>query len=369
MLNWKLFAGLFLGGFLAFSATAGEVQKKSQNITDGGKRLQSREITGRFQMNGKGRDSNWGIAREAEFSYTVSTKIVSKIISKENLPNGGIKVVEDRKFVEYLDTLEVNPSVKLDFSTLPVDEFCELTRAVGLLAAYMGQPDVTAVAEGMVVGTQAIQKNFDGKEIPIPANFKDYVKEYLCQKHVKRFFKNRPVRGKTYRFTYIQSRKGALMKVTFANVDGSEASEEEKEILEKVSAFVDYNVLPDPNKRIGGTWTVAARDLSELFDPYLGTVYGEVDFMRKANDENGNWNVVMQPATLDIRNENHSKIGTLELRAGNATVEPKKLHNVINMYAKGRVKTENVTRHHLLFTAKVSNWCDWEGRVVSKIIE
>ena len=369
MLNRKSFMGLLLGTIVMCSANAGETTKKSQIIEDGGKRLQSRKITGVFKMSGTGGDSNWGIKGECNFTYSVATEIISRIVKKDVQANGYINVVEERTFVSYIDSLDLNPSAKFDFSTLPVNEFLTCTRALGWIGSIIGRPDVTIAVEGLATGTHVLIAKLDKKDIPIPEKYKKLVMKTILARTEKKFLKNRPVVGKTYRLTYTQNRKGRPMKVKFTNVDGSNLSKEEETILKKVNAFVDYNVLPDPNKRIGGFWTIDAQDLQNLFDPYLGTVWGKVDFIRIANDKDNNWNIKMQPADLTIRNDNYKKIGTLELLSGNATVVPKQLHNVLNMSAKGRVKTEIEDVHHILFTAKVSNWCEWEGRVVSEIIK
>ena len=158
--------------------------------------------------------------------------------------------------------------------------------------------------------------------------------------------------------------------VKFESVNGKKLSEEEELAVKRCNAFVNYNVLPETkNKRVGGSWEVNARDMEEIFDPFmLGYVVGGVKFVRNADNSDKNWSIAINPAKLYIRKDG-GNIGHIDLKSGKAVVEPKKFHNVIDMSIVGSTETNEVSEHHLLFTAKVSSACDFTSRFSSKIIE
>ena len=370
----KMLGALLLTGAVIFSVNAGTVTRKSKDIKDS-ERLQSRKIVGVFEMTGCGKDANWGIAAEADFKYTVATEITSKIIKKEIKPNGRIYVIEERTFDELVDVLEINPpKAKIDLSTLPLEEFGNTARVTGAVASLItGNPQWAVIGEGAKAGVKLLKQTLDGKDIDsLPPAAKEKAREIIRDRFKTVLIKAKPrkVKGNTYRITYTQNRKGRPMKATFEKVGGGKLDKEEERILKRCNAFINYDMLPDVNKRVGGSWEVNARDMDETFDPFTdGYVTGSVKFVRKADSKDKNWNIAMQPAKLQIRNDDHMRIGELELLNGRATVEPKKFHNVIDMTTEGRMKTEQTSVHHLLFTARVSSWCKFQARFTSQVIK
>ena len=368
----KLLGTLLLTGAVMFTVNAGTETRHSQKINDGGKRLQSREIFGHFEMNGVGSDANWGFAGEVAFRYEVTVKATSKIIEKKIFPNGRIHVVEERKFDQYTDYIQLKPQVKLDFSTLPVEEFREAVRAIGTISSVLtGDPSKAVLAEGVSAGVKLIKEKYDGKKLHISPQLAEHVIEKFNGKlKQKTFVKIRPVEGQTYRITYLQDKKGRPLKVKFENVNGKKLSKEEELAVKRCNAFVNYNILPETkNKRVGGSWEVNARDMEEIFDPFVpGYVVGGVKFVRNADNRDKNWNIAINPAKLYIRKDGEN-IGNINLKSGKAVVEPKKFHNVIDMSVEGSTETQEVSEHHLLFKAKVSSECSFTSRFSSKIIE
>ena len=365
MLKSTMFAALIFGGILSLSANAGEVIKETKKVSDVD-RLQSRKIIGIFSMSGYGKDQDWGTSKEIDFNHKIYTVIRSRILEKKVLPSGYIRVVEERTFDQYNEVLQIDPKVKIDFSSLPINEFKDIVMIIGKLISIAQQNPTSLLGAKVAID---LLNELDGKELHIPPAIRDKIMEQYKNKFSRMFANHRPVAGQTYRIIYYQSKKGKPLKITFANINGKPLNEQEETILKRVDAFINYTVLPETDKRIGGTWNVNAEDMGEFFDPFLGaSIAGNVKFTRLSN-EGKYWKIKMNPAILRILNDNYSRIGKIELREGTAIVEPRKFHNVESLQAKGLVETEKLNKHHMLFTAKISSACNFEVRVVSEIIE
>lgn len=255
MFKSTMFAALIFGGILSLSVNAGEVIKESKNVPDVD-RLQSRKIIGMFCMSGYGKDKDWGTSREIDFNHKIYTVIRSRILEKKVLPSGYIRVVEERTFDQYTEELQIDPKVKIDFSSLPINEFKDVVMTMGNLLSRAQQ--TPAYSLGAKVAIDLLHE-LDGKELPIPPAIRDMIMEQYKNKFLRMFAYHRPVEGQTYRITYYQSKKGNPIKITFTNINGKPLNEQEEAILKRVDAFINYTVLPETNKRIGGTWHVNAR--------------------------------------------------------------------------------------------------------------
>ena len=94
--------------------------------------------------------------------------------------------------------------------------------------------------------------------------------------------------------------------------------------------------------------------MQEAFDPYVeGSYSGEVRATRKSNEENGAWRIELSPSTIDVVNDNGNTTGHLNLENGHALVDPKLL--IVNdLFVEGKANLQKLSRHHWLFTARIS---------------
>ena len=275
-------------------------------------------------------------------------------------------VVEERTFDKFTHKLDVEPKVRVDLSTLPINEFCDIVAVVGQFTDFVNS---NPAAELLPPGTRIITNILNGQSLPVPERWKNTVLDKFSRdKSFRSLIRSGDVQGRTYRLTYTQNKKGDVVKFKAERVDGGKMTPEEQDILKKCNAFIDSDVVPDVNKGVGGTWTVDSRDMQEAFSGIDGNISGDVKFVRQ-NDKDGLWSIRMNPAELTIMNDDNFKTGNIKLNYGNATVEPKKLHSIRDMNLRGMIKNEVKSKHHLLFTAKISSWCEFKARVASSVIE
>ena len=343
-------------------------------------RVFSKWMKGQFEMKGRGTDAKWGIGTTANFKYSIFVIAESKILSKKALPDGTIEVEEIRKFDRVQDGIAVS---KLDFvlalDTLPLETFSKTI-------------DVTAKVWGTVTGNPAghivkLGKDFvlkelkqiDGKSVrkimgelgvELPAEIEIVISKIISDQMLRGFGGLRDISGKSYRFQYNQGKDGTPLSITFKNEDGSEVtSEEEQMILKRVNAFIDYNAMPNTESRPGDSWTVNAEDIQEVFDPFVdGTYTGRITVERRDDTKDGDWFVEMKPGSsitvISGSGASRTTNGTLQLTRGRAIINPDK-YTVKEMFVAGNAGLKRLSKHHFLFTARISGRCDFQGRVVS----
>ena len=334
-------------------------------------------MKGNFAMVGRGEDAKWGIGRAANFQYNIFILAESEIISKKAMKNGTIKVVEKRTFNKVQDSLVVSDvDFKLAIDTLPVDTFSKMID--GVAVGYTSLTGDAATGAMVVAGKNYLVEKLrsanglSARKLLGMVGFKPTpdVEQALNNLATSHFTKAlgvvRAISGKSYIITYYQEKNGQPLMVTFKNADGSEVTDdEEKMILKRVNAFIDYNVVPDGNCRPGDSWTIAAEDMQEVFDPFVdGTYTGNVKATRRSNAENGDWTVEMSPSAVNVIADNGTTAGSLQLNRGKALVNPEKL-SVNEMFVAGKANLKKTSRHHLLFTARIDGLCDFQGRIVT----
>ena len=340
-------------------------------------RVHSKIMKGRFDMTGRGSDAKWGIAQVANFQHTMIVLAESEIISKKSQRNGMVKVVEKRTFNNVQDSIVVSDvDFKLSLNTLPIATFSSMID--GAAASYTsitGDKDtgalVVAGKEYLVAKLRAI----DGIGIRQLLGFvglkpsrdiEDILNGMAAGKFTQALGVLRSISGKSYIVTYYQEKNGVPMMVTFKNGDGSEVTdEEEKMALRRVNAFLDYSVVPDGDCRPGNSWKIAAEDMQEIFDPFVdGTYTGSVTAVRRSNAENGDWVIDMKPRQIKVIANNGSTTGSLNLKSGKASINPEKL-SVNEMFVEGTANLTKLSKHHLLFTARVEGNCNFQGRLIT----
>ena len=156
------------------------------------------------------------------------------------------------------------------------------------------------------------------------------------------------------------------MYVKFTYKDGREVTDKEEQmVLKRVNAFIDYNMVPNTDCMPGDNWVIQARDMQEVFDPYVeGTYSGSVRALRKANTQNGDWMIELSPSVIDVVNDNGNTTGHMNLERGYAAINPK-LVSINDLFVEGKAKLEKLSKHHWLFQSRISGECSFQGKVVT----
>ena len=159
------------------------------------------------------------------------------------------------------------------------------------------------------------------------------------------------------------------MYVNFTYTDGNPVTEDdEKMVLRRVNAFIDYNLVPDKDCVPGQSWNINAADMQEVFDPYAdGSYSGSVKATRMANNEKGEWVIALSPTNIDIINDSNNSTGQMNLKYGMAIVNPDQV-SINELSVAGTAQGQQVNRHHLLFKAKTAGECDFQGKVITSIL-
>ncbi|WP_294506680.1 hypothetical protein [uncultured Victivallis sp.] len=340
-------------------------------------RVVPRVMKAEFGLTGRGEDAKWGVQGEANFKYTVIVKADSEIQEKKALEGGEIKVTEIRTFETVQDSLVVSDvNMRLALDTLPIDFFSSaIDKAVGAWALLTG--DVASGQPVLTTKNYVVEKlkSIDGTDarsllgtigLQPTREAEAFLNEFANTGLRRALGGIRGISGKSYKIVYYQKASGEpmLVKATYAN--GSEVTDEEEiMVLKRVNAFIDYNMVPNEDCEPGHSWNIQARDIQEAFDPYVeGSYSGVVRATRKSNEENGDWRIALSPSTIDVVNDNGNTTGHLNLENGHALVNPKLLI-VKDLFVEGKANLQKLSRHHWLFTARISGECDFQGRVVT----
>ena len=339
--------------------------------------VRSRRIKGEFQLTGRGENANWGIRKEGKFVYTLFVDADSQI-KKEPLPSGAFRVTETRTFYRVQDSLVVSDvDIKLDLDSLPIKEFSNMIDAACIAWASMtGDPlSSSAIMVTKDYVTNKL-KDVDGigvksllgwVGIDMPDAIKNNVDQLAGRTLKKALGAIRSISGKSYKIVYYQDGEGQPLCVKFTYSDDKEITDdEEKMVLRRVNAFIDYNMVPNKNCAPGDTWKVKADDIQELFDPYANDnkYTGTISVKRKVNTPEGDWDLDLEPSVINVLNSNNSSSGYYNLQRGHALVDPK-LVSVKELFAAGTANIQTVTKHHWLFNTRFSGECQFQGKLVS----
>jgi hypothetical protein len=340
-------------------------------------RVRSRTIKGQFVTTGRGEDAKWGIGKEANFRYTVIVAAESKILSKKALPEGNIKVEEIRTFKKVVDSMVVSDvDFKLRLDTIPVETF---SKAIDVVAAgWAFTTGDIASSSATIAGNHYVKSKLnklDGKSLRLLLGWAGITPTAEVEKELNKLANDKvaevfagvmPISGKSYKITYYQDKNGQPMWVKFKYADGKDVlNDKEKMVLRRVNSFMDYNMVPDKKCRPGDSWKVNAEDIEEVFDPYVpGKYSGSIKVQRKANDSKGNWVIAMEQCVINTVSNSGTTTGSLRLKQGTAIVNPENIC-INDLTVSGQAKLKRLSRHHFLFTARISGECNFEGRIVS----
>ena len=340
--------------------------------------LPHRKFSGQFVTIGHGSDAKWGINKTLNFQYTVSVVAESEVLSKEKTDSGYIKVEEVRSFHAIADNLVVSDiDFQLCLDTLPIKA---ISNAVDFAAGFYSALTGNAAVGGIVLGAKeyltATLRQFDGMSlrglwgltgVDLPEEVEKYVNK-LANNNIRQAIGGmRDISGKSYKFTWYQKESGEPLQIKYSYVDGSEVTnEEEVMVLKRVNTFIDYYLAPDKDCQPGDSWNISAENLQEVFDPFVdGTYVGSIAVVRKEN-EGDDWKLEMLPSEIRVRSENETT-GELKVTKGYATLEPKDV-TLKDLFAEGTANIRKISRHHLLFTARIEGDCQFQGRLISEAV-
>ena len=318
---------------------------------------------------GRGEHAKWGLKTSGMFVLNYVIECRAKILSKKKTPLGDIEVVEKRTYDKMKQILQVSDT---DVG-LALSECLPMKMVTAACAWTAGLFGVEPTAAGAAVATGV--RFVDGKSVKallgafggdLGAEITSKIDEFVKHK-VNDILKTGELEGKTYIITYVQDHEdGRASNMRFAHEDGStDLTEEEYLVLRRANAFMDSQLMPDRNCSPGSEWTVDAADFDSLLDPFVdGSYDGSVTVARKDNDENGNWVLELDPSVVKIKSKNKTT-GSVELRSGRAyldgtTLMPKTVQII------GRGEMECLTRHHLLFKARLAGKCEFDAKISIK---
>ncbi len=344
-------------------------------------RIVPRVLKAEFIMKGRGQDAKWGISRKANFQYTIRVEAKSEILSKKTLPTGRIEVKEKRTFMVVSDNLVVSDvDFVLALDTVPMKEFSKgFDACAAIISSYYGRPDLGCVVIGGKDNLMQKLQKADGKglramlgkyHLKLDDDAEEKLKKLAESQLTRAIGCIRSIEGKSYLFEYMQEESGEPLMVDFKNEDGSDVTDEEQQMfLKRVNAFIDYHLVPNKNSAEGDEWVVYADDMQELFDPFVdGRYNGKIKVIRKSNAEDGDWRVVMRPGTVNVIGNSGTTTGSLIIESGKAKFDPKNI-SLNDMYVEGRANMNRLTRHHLLFTAKIDGDCEFQGHAITAPLE
>lgn len=339
---------------------------------------------GRFIISGRGEDANWGFSKTANFQYTADVISDSEVLEKNVLPGGKIKVTELRTFRHVADSMVASDA---DFKINLKDtvNIKAISKAIDVAAGLWtaGTGDVTT-AGGVKVVKDFAEKQLENIEGQSVSGIAKRIGEFLGfegdaqtlvqkgldklagAKLTKALGNVRKISGKSYLVSYYQEADGQPLHATFKNEDGSDIfDEEEQMVLKRVNSFMNYALVPDKKCRPGDTWKADASDFQELFDPFVDGEYrGTLKLKREADNADGDWIVSAAPAEIRIVSVsgtgNGKSTGALQLKHATATLDPKTI-TLKRMEVDGDARLTKLSKHHWLFTAKLSGDCAFEG--------
>ena len=340
-------------------------------------RVVSRALKAEFGMVGKGEDAKWGVSKVANFKYTVIVDANSEIQDKEVLPGGEIKVTEIRTFNKVQDSIVVSDvDIKLALDTLPIKVFSQaIDTAVTAWASFTGDVTTPAVVSGVKDYVEEKLRSVDGTGVRAllgtmglkpNSQTEAMINQIAGAKLLKALGGIREISGKSYQIVYYQEASGKPMLVRIKYSNGEEVTDEEEQmVLKRVNSFIDYNTVPNKECKPGDSWTVYAKDMQEVFDPFVDGIYsGSLKATRMSNDGNGDWTIQMSPGVIDVINDDGNTTGHMKLQKGVAHVNPK-LVSINDLFVEGKASLQKLSKHHWLFTARISGECDFQGRAVT----
>ena len=208
--------------------------------------------------------------------------------------------------------------------------------------------------------------------VNVPKQLENKVNDFIAREvKTDKLMRIEDVEGKSYRITYVQSAKGRPMDVNIRRFNADEEmSLQEKLLLRRANALIDWQILKGESHEIGSEWKVDSSDFECLFDPYVeGRYCGEVVVRREADDADGDWMLKVCPGSVDIVSEKKKSktTGSVRIDEGSVKIDEPNCQ-VKAMKIVGKAGTNNLSEHHMLFKAHVDGECSFRAILTSEPI-
>ena len=335
-----------------------------------------------FEASGKGEYASYGGVMRGSYLYTTTVAALSEILEKtEDKDTGKVLVKERRKFLQSRDTLSSSDiDVALALDTLPVDQvqqwaggICHLASSIcSALASTI--PPATPwlyVAAGGAEATKATVDTafatlhkIDGTSVrgllgifgvKVPENIERFANERIAKlvmdkaRDVHNAIQS--IEGKSFIITYEQEKTGTPLNVDYKNEDGSPITDAEWEILRSANAFLDSNVVPKTDYRVGDSWTIWADEVMDMFGVAgQGRTEGKIRVERLADQPDGMWTLKVEQAEIEYKSDNGAAAGTLHVKDGNGLVDAENVSvKSLHATASGNLRSLDKKRHFLFF--------------------
>jgi len=299
----------------------------------------------------------------------------------EDKETGRVRVEELRKFLQSrvnLSLSELDVAIALD--TLPVDQVqkwangvCHVVSCICTAIAPAippAAPWLLAAGGGAEVANAAINESFQALHmidgvgargllgvfgVKIPENLERFANERIAKLvlDMARDVHNaiQSIEGKSFVITYEQEKNGAPLNVDYKNEDGSPITDAEWEILRGANAFLDSNVVPKTDYRVGDSWTIWADEVMDMFGVAgQGRTEGTIRVERLANQQDGTWTLKVEPAEIEYKSDNGAAAGMLHVKDGSGLVDAESFSvKSLQATAGGNLRSLNKKRHFLFF--------------------
>ena len=328
-------------------------------------------VTSVFEASGNATYAQYGQVTKGVYYYVTTVRARSEVTEKNEGPDGSIRVVERREFLQAQDQLSLSElDVALDLSTLPVKEVQTLANGlcdgVAWISGILGAPEVLG---GTLAAKTAINSGFsalhdaDGKSFrallgyfgveDIPEDLEVFLNQ-LASEWAKTQVAPvhsllQSIEGKTFVITYTQDAAGKPLNVDFRHEEGNPISKSEWEILRCANAFLDANIVTDARCRVGDRWTVWADEFSDIFGlSGNDKTDGKIRVVRDDDQANGDWTLRIEPSEIAYRGAQGA--GKLELQDGTGLVDAANVSvKAIQVSASGDINMLDKERYWMFF--------------------
>lgn len=298
----------------------------------------------KWNVVGKVEDKNWGLRKLINMVYISEAAVVQTV---EENDGSTIVVVYDFKSIKSFKALYELESIKLDF----MEGSPEKIRTASMILAPLF--DMIVPGSGMKIQLSGAVLSFKAKPVLENLTLQGYKLVFDPAKandQVKIFGQVNSLEGKKVRITH---RKGAVAKIVPI---GCKLTASERNFCMNLGVLANYHLMPETDKKVGGTWNVKASHFANLLEPTLRGVPGglvEVE-LKERNRKDG-----VEQATLEIVK------GTIELdssdpkmsRLGKCTPKGTLIYDVKERYVTragltADISLERTSRKHLLFETR-----------------
>ena len=339
-------------------------------------------ISSLFEASGLGEHASYGTARRGSYLYSTVVTAKSEVVEMdEDKMSGRVRVVERRKFLAARDHIALSDlDIALALDTLPVDQVkswvdnaCTFVCVASIMitkVAPVTAPYTAIVGGGAATAKAAVSTAFtalhaiDGTSargllgafgVKIPKNLEAFANEWASQLAEHKLHDVhaalQTIEGKSFLITYTQDANGKPLNVDYTNEDGKPITDVEWEILRSANVFLDSNVVPNVDYRVGDSWTIWADEVMDMFGMAgNGSTDGKITVERVADQDDGTWTLKIARTEIEYKSDNGESAGTMLVKDGNGLVDAKNFSvKSLHATAEGGLRHLNKKRHFLFF--------------------